>query len=63
MASRRAAARAFASDMASGRFLKRGDAPVGPVRWVAVVEAKQLGQTRQPTRDGKPCQGYFQDRD
>lgn len=31
MASLRAAARAFASDMASGRFLKRGDAPVGPV--------------------------------
>lgn len=36
MASRRAAARAFASDMASGRFLKRGDVPVGPVSRLSV---------------------------
>jgi hypothetical protein len=44
MASRRAAARAFASDMASVCFLKRGGAPNRPSEstrcWVAVVEAK-----------------------
>jgi len=52
MASRRAAARAFASDMASSRFLRCGGAPVVAVsrlgvEWV-VVEVKQLGETRQP---------------
>jgi len=36
MASRRAAARAFASDMTPGRSLKRGDAPVGAVSRLGV---------------------------